>query len=136
MNEIKLQLCNKAVAVLEHAYARYSNYRVGACLITEQGGVFIGTNVENSSYGGTICAERSAICAAISAEGPTMRIKAVAIATESSVPAAPCGICRQVIAEFMSDEGMIYLTGADKNIQEYKFGDLLPLAFRPEALLI
>lgn len=87
-----------ARAVRKNAYAPYSGYRVGAALLSDDGRVFVGANVENASYGLTQCAERSAIGAAVSA-GAT-RFVAIAIASPGARPATPCGACRQVLAEF------------------------------------
>lgn len=87
-----------ARAVRKNAYAPYSGYRVGAALLSDDGRVFVGANVENASYGLTQCAERSAIGAAVSA-GAT-RFVAIAIASPGARPATPCGTCRQVLAEF------------------------------------
>ena len=98
-NRIK-DLVDKALVASKKAYAPYSKFHVGSALITENGNVFTGCNVENASYGLTICAERNAIFAAVAAEGPGMRIKAISAIVDSESPGAPCGACRQVIAEF------------------------------------
>jgi cytidine deaminase len=84
------------------AYAPYSNLHVGAALETVRGNVFSGCNVENASFGLTCCAERNAIFQAIREEGPGMKIRAIAISSDSKYPIPPCGACRQVIAEFIS----------------------------------
>ncbi|MCG3173906.1 MAG: Cytidine deaminase [Myxococcota bacterium] len=88
----------RAAAVRVHAYAPYSQYAVGAALLTDTGKVFTGVNVENASYGVTCCAERAALFAAVS-QGHR-RFRAIAIVTSSSPPARPCGICRQALIEF------------------------------------
>lgn len=87
-----------ARAARDHAYAPYSRYRVGAALLTDDGRIFAGANVENASYGLSQCAERSAIGAAITAGA--RRFVAIAIVTAGDPPATPCGMCRQVLAEF------------------------------------
>jgi cytidine deaminase len=92
------RLIDAATAVREHAYAPYSEFSVGAALLAADGRVFVGCNVENASYGLTICAERNAVAAAV-AEGAT-NFDALVIVTEVSPPAAPCGACRQVLTEF------------------------------------
>jgi len=91
-------LVEAARQVQKHAYAPASRFHVGAAVRTESGRVFVGCNVENASYGLTICAERAAVCAAVAAGERT--IVAVAIATDLDEPARPCGACRQVLAEF------------------------------------
>jgi cytidine deaminase len=89
------------------AHAPYSRFRVGAAVRTLAGGVFQGCNVENASYGLSVCAERSAVFAAVATEGPGMRLDAVAVFADArTVP--PCGACRQVIAEFGPDARVIF----------------------------
>lgn len=103
------ELIQKAATVANNAYAPYSGYHVGAALLTQEGNIFVGTNVENSSYGATICAERGAIMQGIATEGPEMEIAAIAVVTASSPPAAPCGECLQVLVEFAPDEAEVLL---------------------------
>jgi cytidine deaminase len=94
-------LMQKAASAAEHAWCPYSGFKVGAVLLTERGGIFTGCNVENASYGLTQCAERTAICTAVAAEGPSMKLAQLAIvAHRAEFP--PCGACRQVMAEFAS----------------------------------
>lgn len=132
--EIVKTLAAEALNVKDNAYAPYSQYHVGAAVISEKGHIYRGVNVENSSYGGTVCAERNAIFAAVTAEGTSMRLAGVAVATSSSPPAAPCGLCLQVIAEFCDDEMPVLLVNDRNEITEKKFGDLLPVSFRPHML--
>ena len=113
--------------IKQNAYAPYSNFHVGAALIGNSGKVYTGVNVENSSYGATICAERTAILKAIS-EGER-NIKILAIASDSEDYTYPCGICRQVILEF-ADENLVILCSNNKG--EYKvfnLNEFLPNAF-------
>jgi cytidine deaminase len=110
------------------AYAPYSQYRVGAAVLTEAGNIFTGCNVENISYGLTICAERNAIAAAVASEGgDKMKIKAIAVANELNTPCSPCGACRQVIREFGSQSVVIFQ--AEEGIQTISATQLLPEGF-------
>jgi cytidine deaminase len=95
------RLVQAAVAVRRNAHAPYSRYHVGAALLTRQGALYVGCNVENASYGATLCAERSAIAAMVAA-GDRDPV-ACAVVTAGPRPGAPCGICRQVLAEFARD---------------------------------
>lgn len=122
------QLLLAARSATENAYAPYSNFKVGAALLTDGGEVVKGCNVENASYGLTICAERTAIFAAVAKLGPGVVIQAVAVATAQDVPCAPCGACRQVIYEFGPD-AIIFFRGPDGWIQ-CPITDLLPFGFR------
>lgn len=112
------------------AYAPYSNFRIGAALEARDGTVFLGCNVENASYGLTMCAERAAVFAAISA-GIT-RFRRAVVVSDTDPPAAPCGACRQVLAEFGLDleiEGV-----GSKQSVHWHLSDLLPAPFGPEQL--
>ena len=127
-NEQQEQLLSAACAAFKNAHAPYSNFRVGAVVLTDRGTLYQGCNVENASYGLTICAERNAIFAAVAAEGTDMRIKAVAVATERDGPCAPCGACRQVIFEFGPDA--LILFRGQSGTQRMHITQLLPEGFR------
>lgn len=116
-----------------NAYAPYSNYRVGCAILLENGNVVLGVNVENASYGATICAERSAITAIVS-HGFKDQIKAVAVVTESSPPGSPCGLCRQVLGEFMDPETPIILGNEQGESVLTNLKELVPMAFNRHAL--
>lgn len=119
------ELIRRATDAMEKAYAPYSNYRVGACLLSEDGRTFVGCNVENASYGATICAERAAVCRAVS-EG-ARRFTAIAIVGSGST-AWPCGMCRQVLNEFSED--MKVLAGqAGQGYETARLSELLPHGF-------
>lgn len=112
------------------AYAPYSNFRVGAALEAVDGRVFLGCNVENASYGLTICAERAALFAAVGAG--VRQFRRAVVVSDVDPPAAPCGACRQVLAEFGLDlpiEGV-----GPKRTTSWRLSDLLPAAFGPEQL--
>lgn len=114
---------------LQRAYAPYSNFHVGAAVLTARGEVFTGCNVENASYGLTICAERSAIFTAVqSTAAPKLAIRAVAVLNGAGVPCSPCGACRQVIAEFGPDAIVIFQ--GQKDLEDSSITDLLPQSFR------
>lgn len=116
----------------ENAYVPYSKFKVGAALLTEDGTVYQGCNIENSSYGLANCAERTAIFKAVS-EG-VMKFKAIAVVADTKGPCAPCGACRQVISEFCAPDMPVYLTNLNGDIQQTTVGELLPGAFTPEDL--
>lgn len=124
----KERLIVAALAGRAHAYAPYSHFSVGAAVLCESGQIFSGCNVENSSYGLTICAERVAACAAV-ASGQK-RFTAVAIVTPGK--GVPCGACRQFLAEFCSDDALVLLIDGDDGrvYDESTLGTLLPRAFR------
>lgn len=104
----KERLIARARETLKNAYAPYSNFRVGAAILTKAGNIFTGCNVENVSYGLSMCAERNAVAAAIAAEGNKMKIEAIAIVNERQIPCSPCGACRQVIWEFGKNSVVIF----------------------------
>ena len=116
-----------ALEVQARAYVPYSNYRVGAALLTVGGEIIAGCNVENATFGATCCAERSAVFSAV-AQG-YREFRAVAVATNGEDPGTPCGICRQVLAEFGSNLDVLCFTpeGAEAR---YRLSELLPHAFK------
>lgn len=123
-------LFDRACAALKNAYVPYSDFRVGACLLAEDGRTFSGCNIENASYGATICAERCAVSAAVASGA--RKFTAIAIAGEKAQP-WPCGICRQVLNEFSSDMHVIcgQLNGGYDVVS---LRELLPHSFGPNAL--
>ena len=130
------ELMGFAIAARHTAYAPYSGYQVGAALITESGRLYTGCNVENSSYGATCCAERTAVFKAVS-DGE-LRIDKIAIAGgkgDKLNMAFPCGICRQVLREFSAPSKLKILVGKSaEEYKEYTLNELLPESFGPEAL--
>jgi len=125
MRERLLHAADKA---MKNAYAPFSNFRVGAAILTSEGDVFVGCNVENSSYGMTNCAERTAIFSAVAAKGPALEIVAVAVTNAQGVACSPCGACRQVIYEFGPD-AVIFYQGKEGPMQS-RITELLPEGFR------
>lgn len=121
-------LVSLAVEAKEKAYAPYSGFRVGAALYADNGKVYTGCNVENASYGATICAERTAVVKAIS-DG-AKKILALAVSSDSNNPTMPCGICRQVISEFCPPDMPLYLSNCRGEYKEYTFGEMLPHSFK------
>lgn len=117
-----------ATSAAANAYAPYSGFHVGAALLLMDGSVITGANVENSSYGLTLCAERSAVAKAVSEHGPTLRIRAIAVTNLNSAPSSPCGACRQVLAEFAAPDAWIAFPFGDK-LEIRPFADLFPLPF-------
>jgi cytidine deaminase len=122
------RLLREARKVMKHAHAPYSQFRVGAALLTAKGEVFSGCNVENASYGMTNCAERTAIFTAVARSGPELNIRAVAVVNDQGVPCSPCGACRQVIYEFGPDAIVFYQ--AAEGWKESRITELLPEGFR------
>ena len=121
-------LWTTACLAAKHAYAPYSGFRVGSALLLTNGEVVTGANVENVSYGLTICAERSAIFRAVSQFGPDIRVAAVAITNLNQAASPPCGACRQVLAEFIEPDAPVIFPAAD-GPRTMRFQELLPLAF-------
>ncbi len=113
---------------LTRAYAPYSQVRVGAAVMTEKGAVYSGGNIENASYGLTVCAERVAVFNAVATEGPTTRILAVAVVSDREGSFPPCGACRQVIAEFGPEARVVY--PGPEGLKEMPVAELLPESFR------
>jgi cytidine deaminase len=125
---LKSQLLEAARGVLDKAYAPYSRFRVGAALLTATGAVFSGANVENASYGLTLCAERAAVAAAVAGEGPGMKIRAIAVVCDAPGACPPCGACRQVIQEFGGGDTVVIFYGPEGLVQR-PLGELLPAGF-------
>lgn len=115
-----------------NAYAPYSNFRVGAAIVTAGGALHAGCNVENASYGLGICAERNAAAAMALADPEDREIRYVAVASPDAAPCFPCGACRQVLREFGCGE--VYVEDGDGGLTRYPFEEILPHSFGPEVL--
>ena len=113
------------------AYAPYSGFRVGAAILTENGKIYAGCNVENASYGLTICAERNATAAMVLANFEDREVRLVAIFSPDVAPCFPCGACRQVLREFGCKEVVVEDASG---LRRYPFEEILPHAFGPEDL--
>lgn len=124
-------LVQQAIAARQWAYAPYSHYLVGAALLTSDGAIILGCNVENASYPATICAERVALTAAV-AQGYRDFV-AIAVATQNG--GTPCGICRQVMAE-LGPTMTVFITDGTGNFRTTTVTELLPFAFREDSLIV
>lgn len=129
-DEMRQKLIETALVAREWAYAPYSQYRVGAALLTGSGRIYDGVNVENAAYPSSMCAERVAVFKAVS-EGEH---NFVALAVASSNGGTPCGACRQVLAEFGLDTLMLVVNEKGEILQESPLSSLLPSAFQPKDL--
>jgi len=124
-----------AVKAAENSYSPYSSYKVGAALLSKSGRVYLGCNIENAAYGETICAERTAFLKAVS-EGEREFVKIAVVGSKTddfSFPAAPCGSCRQVMAEFCSSDFEIILKDGEE-IKKYTLSEILPLSFTNKSI--
>ena len=121
------KLIQAAMKARENAYAPYSNFKVGAALLLENGNIVTGANVENASYGLCICAERVAVASAV-ADG-CREFQAIAIVTDTLPPSAPCGACRQVLSEFSSDLPLI-MSNLSGDVAQTTLGQIFPMQFR------
>lgn len=129
MNE-ETRLRERALAAMQRAYAPYSQFRVGAALLGSDGSVSEGCNIENASFSATICAERSAVGAAVSRG--IRDFNTLVIATEAPEPTPPCGVCRQVLVEFAPHLQIISVTAGGAEAR-WTLGELLPHAFTPKS---
>lgn len=122
------KLKNRAKEVAQNAYAPYSKFRVGCAILTKTGNIYTGCNVENMSYGLTICAERNAIFNAVATEGK-IEMEQVVVYTETNQPSSPCGACRQIIYEFCGSNVKIHsFCDTDKTF-DTTIKEFLPAAF-------
>ena len=130
------ELVLKAQEAMKNSYSPYSEFKVGAALLTENGKIYTGCNIENVAFGPSICAERVAFFKAIS-EGEKNFSKIAVVGGKNGVitsPTPPCGVCRQVMREFCNDDFEILIVRENENYDKVLLKDLLPLSFRPEIL--
>ncbi|MCY8042247.1 cytidine deaminase [Bacillus spizizenii] len=128
----KQELITEALKARDMAYAPYSKFQVGAALLTKDGKVYRGCNIENAAYSMCNCAERTALFKAVS-EGDT-EFQMLAVAADTPGPVSPCGACRQVISELCTKDVIVVLTNLQGQIKEMTVGELLPGAFSSEDL--
>ena len=126
MNDRLKELFSRAKEASKFAYSPYSCFKVGAAILTKNNKIFTGCNVENASYGGTICAERVAVCKSVSEGEADFTALAVFVQSDKIFP--PCGICRQFLSEFSDDLVIVY--GNDTEVVETNISALLPQTFR------
>ncbi len=129
--EIKKYI-NEALNIMEQAYVPYSKFPVAAILIDENNKIYKGVNVENASYGLSLCAERNAITSAVT-DG-MRKIKFIIIVADTQGPVSPCGACRQVISEFSNKDTRIILANKDYNYKIWDVEEMIPYAFGPDDL--
>lgn len=134
MNSSKSDLKKMALDCMAFAYSPYSHKKIGASVLLSNGKSYSGCNIENASYGGTVCAERVAIWKAFSENLSTQRITQVVVASNEASPWPPCGFCRQIMAEFCTPDTTITLINPQNIEVNYIFKDLFPEAFKPEHL--
>lgn len=125
------ELCSLAVKALDNAYAPYSGYRVGAALLTKSGKVYTGCNIENASYSPTVCAERTAFFKAVSEGEREFEAIAVAGGKDGEIKGAfpPCGVCRQVMAEFCKPDFTVLFVTGECEYEKHSLSEILPFAF-------
>lgn len=124
------ELLTHALGAREKAYAPYSNFQVGAALITRSGDLYLGCNVENAAYGLCNCAERTALFTAVAAGCKPGDFAALAVVADTPEPVSPCGACRQVMAELCNDHMPVVLGNLHGAVQETSVGALLPGSFK------
>jgi cytidine deaminase len=123
-------LHRRAAEAAQNSYSPYSQFRVGAAILLETGEIVAGTNVENASYRLTSCAEQAAIAAAVTLNGPHIRIRAVAVANLNGAACMPCGACRQTILEFATSDTQVFYPAATGETVSTTLAALLPAAFK------
>ena len=132
----KKKLMNEALIAREElSYSPYSKFKVGAALLTKDGRIFRGANIENAAYGLCMCGERNAIFNAYMHGVKKDDIEALAIVADTDEPVSPCGSCRQVISELFPKDGLIILFNLKGNIKETNIKELLPFSFDQEDVL-
>ena len=132
LSALERKLIDAALDVMKRAYAPYSKFSVGAALLAPDGAIHVGCNLENASFGATVCAERNAVAQAVVAG--CRQFVSLAVATGTSPPSAPCGICRQVLGEF-APELKILLVNPQGDVLRTRLAKLLPMGFSPDQVI-
>ena len=135
MSSSPLDLKSRAKAALTFSYSPYSHKKIGASILLSNGQLYSGCNIENASYGGTVCAERVAIWKAFSENSADVKITEVCVASDELTPWPPCGFCLQVLSEFANPDTKITLINLGEIQKVYRFKDLFPEAFKADYLL-
>lgn len=134
MEQIEInKLIQAADNIRKNAHVPFSNFRVGCAVLMQDGSVFLGVNIENASFGATICAERSAMGSIVTA-GLQTQVKALAVVTDTEQPSSPCGICRQFLSEFLAEETPIILANSKGQSLRTCLKELLPMSFTKKQL--
>lgn len=135
INKEEIQkMYEQALQARKNSYSPYSKFKVGAAILLDNNNIIVGTNIENSSYGLTSCAERNALFSAISQGYKKENIKALLVVANTDAPCSPCGACRQVISELMNQESDVILTNTKNDIKIFKVKELLPFSFSKDDL--
>jgi cytidine deaminase len=133
MTEIQKKLFEAALVAQKFSHSPYSKARIGAAVLLSNGKIFSGCNVENASYGGTVCAERVAIWKAVSETAQT-EISEILVISDADEPWPPCGFCRQVIAEFAGPKTQVHTANPQGKWKSFSFADIFPESFNPSFL--
>lgn len=132
MNDEIKKMSALAYQALEHSYSPYSNYRVGCCLLADNGKMYAGCNIESSSYSLTLCAETSALGTMVSDGGK--RIEKIVIVNHLKTACSPCGACRQRLGEFAHADTRFYLCNEQNILEEHTLSELLPHSFNADTM--
>ena len=135
MSSLKTKMKESAINAMGFSYSPYSKKKIGASILLSNGKVYSGCNIENASYGGTVCAERVAIWKAYSENKPDVKITELHVVSNETKPWPPCGFCRQILSEFATPETKIILINLKKVEKNYTLKDLFPEAFNSNHLL-
>ena len=131
---LQQQLLTQATEAMKHAYVPYSQFRVGAAVLDQDGRIHLGCNIENAAYGPTNCAERTALFSAIAAGAAPRTFTAIAVVGDTIDPITPCGVCRQVMIELCEPDTLVIMGNLAGDSRVTTVQELLPGAFSPSSL--